>query len=129
MMLPLAIDPRDATPLYAQLERGIRVAIATGRLAAGTQLPTVRQLAVELRVNANTVAKVYLALERDGVVETKRGVGTFIAGAPKFMPERAREKQLRAVAQRFLSDAALIGVSRREAVEFLARFSKEGESS
>ena len=54
-----SIDPADPTPLYAQLERAIRVAIATGRLGVGDQLPTVRQLAVDLRVNANTVAKVY----------------------------------------------------------------------
>lgn len=127
MALPIHIDPRDPTPLYAQLDRAIRVAIATGKLGEGDQLPTVRQLAVDLRVNANTVAKVYLALERDGVVETKRGVGTFIAGAPKFMPQRSREKELRVVAQRYLSDAALIGVSRREAVDFLARLIKEGD--
>ena len=55
-----------------------RVAIATGKLRVGDQLPTVRQLAVELRINANTVAKVYAELERAGVVETRRGVGTFV---------------------------------------------------
>lgn len=127
MQSPIHIDPRDPTPLYAQLDRAIRVAIATGRLNEGDQLPTVRQLAVDLRVNANTVAKVYLALERDGVVGTKRGVGTFITGAPKFLPQRSREKELRAVAQRYLSDAALIGVSRREAIDFLVRLIKEGD--
>ena len=63
--------------MHAQLERGIRSAIAAGRLKAGDQLPTVRQLAVDLRVNANTVAKVYAHLERSGVLETRRGVGTF----------------------------------------------------
>jgi len=64
---PISIDANDRTPIYAQLERGIRVAIATGRLRSGDQLPTVRQLAVDLRVNANTVAKVYVTLEREGV--------------------------------------------------------------
>src|SRR5436305_1305133 len=54
------VDPRDATPLYAQLERGLRAAIATGRLQPGDQLPTVRQLAVDLRVNANVVATLVL---------------------------------------------------------------------
>src|ERR1041384_3954417 len=115
MMLPLAIDPRDATPLYAQLERGIRVAIATGRLAAGTQLPTVRQLAVELRVNANTVAKVYLSLEREGVVVTKRGVGTFIAEAqvPRAH-EKHRERQLGSITDRYLTEATSLGFTPRE---------------
>ena len=79
MAAPISIDPNDRTPIYAQLERGIRVAIATGRLRSGDQLPTVRQLAVDLRVNANTVAKVYVTLEREGVLVTQRGVGTFIA--------------------------------------------------
>ncbi|HVR41784.1 MAG TPA: GntR family transcriptional regulator [Thermoanaerobaculia bacterium] len=124
---PITIDARDPTPLYAQLDRAIRVAIATGKLAEGDRLPTVRQLAVDLRVNANTVAKVYLALERERIVETKRGVGTFVVGAPRLMPERTREKQLRAIAQRYLSDAALHGASRREAVEFLVRLEKEGD--
>ena len=67
-MFTIRID--DPTPIYAQLERAIRVAIATGRLQTGDRLPTVRQLAVELRVNANTVAKVYGELERGGVLET-----------------------------------------------------------
>ena len=69
----VTIDPRDPTPIYAQLERALRAAIATGRLAAGDQLPTVRQLAVDLRINANTVARVYAELERAGVLETRRG--------------------------------------------------------
>ncbi len=69
------VDAKHPTPLYHQLERSIRFAIATGKLGIGDQLPTVRQLAVDLRINANTVAKVYTELERSGVVETRRGVG------------------------------------------------------
>ena len=76
-MSVVSIDPRDPTPIYAQLERGVRAAIAASRLRPGDQLPTVRQLAVELRVNANTVARVYAELERAGVIETRRGVGSF----------------------------------------------------
>src|SRR5215217_6519734 len=73
-----SLSPSHPMPLYAQLTRAIRFAIATGRLRVGEQLPTVRQLAVELRVNANTVAKVYAELERSGILETRRGVGTFV---------------------------------------------------
>ena len=69
----VTIDVRDKTPIYAQLERGLRAAIAAGRLQTGDQLPTVRQLAVELKVNANTVARVYSDLQRAGVLETRRG--------------------------------------------------------
>src|ERR1051326_1865 len=70
------IDTKHPTPLYHQLERSIKFAIATGKLRIGEQLPTVRQLAVDLKINANTVAKVYTELERTGVLETRRGVGT-----------------------------------------------------
>jgi GntR family transcriptional regulator len=108
----VSIDPRDATPIYAQLERGLRAAIATGRLAPGEQLPTVRQLAVELRVNANTVARVYAELERAGVIETRRGVGSFINATPaQAHPPREEERRLRAFVTRVLADADAAGFS------------------
>lgn len=115
-------------PIYAQLDRGIRLAIATGKLRAGDQLPTVRQLAVDLRVNANTVAKVYLALEREGVVATKRGVGTFVAEAqPRAAHAAQRERQLKSLADRFITEATSLGFSPREVVRVLAQRIKEGE--
>jgi GntR family transcriptional regulator len=104
------IDQADRTPVYAQLERGIRSAIASGRLAVGDQLPTVRQLAVELRVNANTVAKVYTFLERAGVLETRRGVGTFIAArSPEPQEESLRRSDLGRLVDRFLADLSSHG--------------------
>lgn len=111
----LAADPHDATPLHAQIERSIRVAIASGMLRPGDQIPTVRQLAVALRVNANTVARVYSHLERDGTVETRRGVGTFIA-APAASPrnQQARVADLRAIALRALAEASARGFSAAE---------------
>ena len=108
----VSIDTRDATPIYAQLERGIRAAIATGRLAPGDQLPTVRQLAVELRVNANTVARVYAELERTGILETKRGVGSFVAATPaRAVTAREHDRRLRAFVTRLLADAAAAGIT------------------
>jgi GntR family transcriptional regulator len=127
---PINIDPRDPVPIYAQLDRGIRLAIATGKLRAGDQLPTVRQLAVDLRVNANTVAKVYLALERDGVVATKRGVGTFVADAqPKAVHVAQRERQLKSITERFITEATSLGFSPREVAKYIAQRIKEGEPS
>ncbi len=106
----VSIDARDKTPIYAQLERGLRAAIATGRLRPGDQLPTVRQLAVDLRINANTVARVYLDLERTGVLETRRGVGSFVRATPeKARPPRERERRLRAFVTRTLADADAAG--------------------
>src|ERR1700732_272511 len=106
----VSIDQRDPTPIYAQLERGLRAAIATSRLRPGDQLPTVRQLAVELQVNANTVARVYAELERAGVIETKRGVGSFISATPaQAHPPREHDRRLRAFATRVLADAETAG--------------------
>src|SRR5437899_7876859 len=109
--MPLVtIDSGDPTPIYAQLERGFRAAIATNRLGPGDQLPTVRQLAVDLRVNANTVARVYAELERAGVVETKRGVGSFVCATPvQAHPPREHERRLRAFVTRVLADADAAG--------------------
>jgi GntR family transcriptional regulator len=107
-------------PLYAQLERGIRLAIATGRLGPGDQLPTVRQLAVDLRVNANTVARVYAELERAGVLESRRGVGTFVRATPgQDDSEAARRRQLDQLADRFLMEAAGLGFSLAEVLQHL----------
>lgn len=111
-MALVVVDPRDATPIYAQLERGLRAAVATGRLRAGDQLPTVRQLAVDLAVNANTVARVYAGLERAGVIETRRGIGSFVTATPaRAHPARDHERRLRVFVTRVLADAAAAGFS------------------
>lgn len=108
----VSIDARDKTPIYAQLERGLRAAIAAGRIRLGDQLPTVRQMAVELRINANTVARVYSELERAGVIETRRGVGSFIAATPeRARTPREHDRRLRAFATRVLADADAAGFS------------------
>jgi GntR family transcriptional regulator len=112
-----AIDHTDRTPVYAQLERAIRSAIATGRLAVGDQLPTVRQLAVDLRINANTVAKVYAFLERAGVLETRRGVGTFIAARTGATQEEGlRRTELNRIVDRFLAELSHHGFSIEDAL-------------
>jgi GntR family transcriptional regulator len=116
----VSIDARDATPIYAQLERGLRAAIAAGRLRPGDQLPTVRQLAVDLRVNANTVARVYAELERAGVLETRRGVGSFISATPaQAHPPREHDRRLRAFVTRVLADADRSGFSIDEVIAAL----------
>jgi GntR family transcriptional regulator len=100
----VVLEPKDPTPIYAQLDRGLRAAIATGRLKVGDQLPTVRQMAVELQVNANTVARVYAELERAGVLETRRGVGSFVAASSaQARPEEETARRLDAFATRVLA--------------------------
>ena len=108
--MQVSINLRDRTPIYIQLERGLRAAIAAGRLRAGDQLPTVRQLAVDLRVNANTVARVYSELERAGVLETRRGVGSFVSATrAQARPRRERDRRLNAFVTRLLADAEAEG--------------------
>ena len=126
-MAVVAIDPRDSTPIYAQLDRGLRAAIASGRLSPGDQLPTVRQLAVDLRVNANTVARVYADLERAGILETRRGVGSFVrASAAEARPPDEHLRRLRAFATRVLADASAAGFTPEELVEHITSHGKEG---
>jgi GntR family transcriptional regulator len=116
-MPTFSVDSSSPTPIYAQLDRSIRAAIATGELEPGAQLPTVRQLAVDLAVNANTVARVYAQLERDGMLETRRGVGTFVRESPSPQASRAhRERELRELIQRFVGDAALLGFTLPELI-------------
>src|SRR5256714_14396462 len=114
------VDTRSPTPIYAQLDRAIRASIATGALQPGMQLPTVRQLAVDLAVNANTVARVYAQLERDGILETRRGVGTFVRKAQSPQTTKARrERELRELIRRFVGDAALLGFTLPELINQL----------
>jgi GntR family transcriptional regulator len=92
--MDLRIDPASATPIYAQVVDQIRALVATRALRAGDQLPSVRDLAVRLRVNRNTAAKAYQILEVDGVIETRAGQGSFVAdGTPRW----SREERYRRV--------------------------------
>ena len=126
-MAIVSLDSADPTPIYAQLERGFRAAIATSRLRPGDQLPTVRQLAVDLQINANTVARVYAELERAGVIATKRGVGSFITATPaQAHPPRERERRLRSFVTRVLAEADAVGFTIDEVIEALRAYRQKG---
>lgn len=110
------VDPAGGVPLYVQVKNQIRLAVERGELPGGAQLPTVRDLAVELNINANTVARIYADLEREGFLTLRRGVGTFAVerGAPVGEPEGYAQlletlRQLRA-----------LGYSRRQVQELTA---------
>jgi GntR family transcriptional regulator len=126
-MAVVELDPGDRTPIYAQLERGLRAAIASGRIRTGDQLPTVRQLAVDLRVNANTIARVYVELERAGVLEARRGVGSFVRATPvEARPPHEHERRLRALVVHMLGNAAAAGFSLDELIAELQTHRTEG---
>ena len=77
-MLPITLDHTSGIPIYVQLKEAINTAVRTGVFCQGAQLPTVRQMAVQLMINANTVSRAYAELEREGVISSQQGRGTFI---------------------------------------------------
>jgi GntR family transcriptional regulator len=77
-MAPITLNYTNGIPIYVQIKEAYRNAVLTGAFAQGTQLPTVRQLAVQLKINANTVSRAYAELEREGVLSRHQGKGTFV---------------------------------------------------
>ena len=110
------VDTSDPTPLDVQLVRTVRSAIAAGLLDPGDPLPTVRQLAVDLRINANAVEKAYVELARAGVVETRPGVGIFVCALPPETDREALYEELTALEDSFLREASELGFSLDEVI-------------
>jgi GntR family transcriptional regulator len=115
----LRIDPTLPTPIWSQIEDGMRHLVANGALRPGETVPSVRDLAREQKVNPNTVAKAYQRLVEAGVFETRRGEGTFVTASPPALPAGERQRLLRDGAGRYGSLAVTLGVSRTEAVTAL----------
>ena len=103
------LDPSDPAPLETQLVRTIRSAIGAGLLVPGEQMPTVRQLAVDLKANANAVEKAYVELERQGVLQTRGGIGIFVSAAAGGIGREAVYEELAALEDTFLREAAELG--------------------
>jgi len=105
------IDPRSPTPLYAQIAAHIRVAVAAGELRPAAALPSVRQLAAELRENPATVVQAYRDLEAEGFVEIRHGAGTFVRELAPGRRARERARQATILVRNLLADARRRGVS------------------
>jgi GntR family transcriptional regulator len=111
-MIQFKLDPKTGAPFYRQIIDQIKFGIATGNLKTGEQLPTVRSLAVELRVNLNTVAKAYKELEIQRVLETQQGTGTFISNDVKIqIPPKEKHNKLKEICNEFSSIAFSYGFS------------------
>jgi GntR family transcriptional regulator len=115
------LDPRSPTPLYAQIADRLRVAIVTRELAPAEILPSVRQLAGSLRVNPATVVQAYRALEDEGFVEMRQGMGTFVREVSPGQRGAERERQATELVRRLLTDAARLGLSAREVTAAVER--------
>jgi GntR family transcriptional regulator len=105
------IDPSDPTPVEAQIVRTVRSAVGAGVLSPGQTLPTVRQLAVDLRVGLNAVARAYAELERQQVLETVAGVGTVVRASPDAIHREELFAELSALEDTLLREAAELGFS------------------
>lgn len=130
-MIPsLRIEPADPRPIWRQIEEGVQHLVASGALAAGTAVPSVRDLARELQINPATVSKAYQRLTDAGILCVRRGDGTYVADAPPALPRETRERKLRDGAVRYAGVAVTLGVSEEEAVETLReawRILKDGK--
>lgn len=108
-MIEFKLDPKSGIPFYRQIIDQIRYGIVTGKLHVGDQLPTVRSLAVELKVNLNTVSKAYRELEIQNILETQQGTGTFIGSVKVEIPKEERRKKLNDICTEFFNIAASYG--------------------
>ena len=113
--LLLQIDFRSGLPIYTQIVNQIQAQVVGGVLKPGDQLPTVRALAEELRVNFNTVARAYRILDEARIISTQQGRGTYITDVPPpKVSERLRRESLEALTRRYISEAMRLGFSRSE---------------
>lgn len=120
------IDTASRTPIYRQLKDQIRAAIARGKLHPDDRMPSVRDLSRQIVVNPNTVARVYTELEREGVLNTRPGVGVFVAQnrADEFT-RKARKERLLALIDQFLTEAVHLGFSAAEALTLAGERSQQ----
>lgn len=121
----LSLDITSPLPIYAQMMEQIRKAITAGQLAPGEQLPTVRHLAVELRINPNTVARVYRELEHQGLIATRQGRGTFVTEARPRVSDEERRAELRKLAHSAVGEAAILGFTPSELAQAIRQIPSE----
>ncbi|MCP4023942.1 MAG: GntR family transcriptional regulator [Desulfobacteraceae bacterium] len=118
-MIEFKLDPKSGIPFYRQIIDQIRFGLAAGKLTVGEQLPTVRALAVDLKVNLNTVSKAYRELEIQNILQTQQGTGTFIGKVEIQLPEEERMKKLNSICSEFYSIAASYGFTIDEVISKL----------
>ena len=123
--LEFNLDPKSGVPYYKQIILQVEMAIADGRLIKGEQLPTVRSLAVDLRINPNTVARAYNEMEIRGIVMTQQGTGTFISEKEIKLDEVERERILAGLTRTFISKAGSYGFTLGEVIVYLTDLESE----
>ena len=122
--LEFILDPKSGVPYYKQIILQVEMAIASERLITGDQLPTVRSLAVDLKVNPNTVARAYNEMEIRGIVNTQQGTGTFISNKKIELTDVEREKILSQIASSLIAKANTYGFSIEDIIGYLTEQNK-----
>jgi GntR family transcriptional regulator len=125
----IRVDPTLPVPIWSQIEESVRHLVASGALRPGDAVPSVRDLAREQRVNPNTVAKAYQRLAEAGILETRRGEGTFVAARPPAMPAAEKARILQEGAKRYSTLAVNLGATRSEAVSTLQAAWPDGDAT
>ncbi len=124
---PIALDHRSGVPIYLQIVEQVRQRVSTGELRPGDQLPTVRQMATDLRVNFNTIARAYRLLDEAGLISTQQGRGTYIWEAPNEETlKQLKKKSLEELARNYLEETGRLGYSLEDAVGELKRIHLDG---
>jgi GntR family transcriptional regulator len=120
------LDTASGLPFYRQIIDQVLLAVADGRLKPGAQLPTVRQLAVDLAVNLNTIARAYREMEIRGIVETQQGTGTFVAARPA---SRSGEKKraVQELVDQFVASATSKGITMEDLIDALVERAEQAE--
>jgi len=134
--LNIAINTGSATPIYKQITDQVRLAVATGRLAVGDQLPSVRALAEDLVVNPNTVARAYTDLAREGMIEARTGRGVFVTRKRKMFTREEGRRRLEPLLEGLIGEAMVMDFTQEELREALDKklsqcqwdFKKGGDS-
>jgi GntR family transcriptional regulator len=126
--MKIEICPDAPLPLYAQIVNQLRLAILTGRLQTGERLPTVRQFAIDLKINANTVARAFRELDQTGYIVSRQGVGTFVGGMPKQKPGERQKRQLIGVGETALMEAVSLGYSQEDLIAVIRELGNGGLS-
>ena len=121
------LDPDNGTPIYRQIIQQIEYAILSGRMKSGGKLPTIRSLAVALKINPNTIAKAYGELEIRGVLATLVGSGTFISDKKPVIEDDSLNRKIREVLTRFVQEMRDLGVEKRELIKLIESHIKELE--
>ncbi len=120
----ILLDLRSNLPIYIQIVEQVRQQVANSQLKPGDQLPTVRALASDLRVNFNTVARAYRLLDEAGIISTQQGRGTYILDEPPpEITQSLRMASLDSLVRRFLEEAAQLGFTATQAIEHLTKHS------